>query len=175
MYQKILLAVDGSPTADLALLEAAKIASTGSLLRIITVAITPALTFDAPYGIQYDVGLVSHAVLEAAKAVLLQAQQRLEEHGIEAETGLIDLTGTVNRNIPQSILRAADAWGASLIVLGTHGRSGVRRFFLGSVAEQIIRTSNIPVLLVRHPEDSLSGVKNNDAFGEWPGDDVMGG
>ena len=43
----------------------------------------------------------------------------------------------------------AQAWGADLIVLGTHGRRGLARVFMGSDAEQIARTAPVPVLLVR--------------------------
>lgn len=175
MYQKILLAVDGSPTSDLALLEAAKIANGGGTLRVITVAVTPALTFDAPYGVHYDVGLVSHAVLEQARDILAQAQKKLQECGIKAETKLLDLTSTDNRNIPGNILREADAWGADLIVLGTHGRSGAQRFFLGSVAEKVLRTSRVPVLLVRAPESLLVSTKNAEMYGEDMKDEIIGG
>jgi nucleotide-binding universal stress UspA family protein len=46
---------------------------------------------------------------------------------------------------------AAEA-AIDVIVIGTHGRSGVARFFLGSVAERVVRTAPCPVLTVRHPE-----------------------
>jgi nucleotide-binding universal stress UspA family protein len=47
------------------------------------------------------------------------------------------------------IVRQARKWRADLIVIGTHGRRGVRRLLLGSDAEEIVRTSPVPVLLVR--------------------------
>lgn len=47
------------------------------------------------------------------------------------------------------IIKAAEEWKADLIVLGTHGRSGVSRAFLGSTAEAVLRHSQIPVLVVR--------------------------
>lgn len=49
-------------------------------------------------------------------------------------------------------VRFAQGVNADLIVLGTHGRTGISRMFLGSVAERIVRTSPIPVLTVRMPE-----------------------
>jgi nucleotide-binding universal stress UspA family protein len=49
----------------------------------------------------------------------------------------------------EQVLEEADAWKADLIVIGTHGRRGVRRMFLGSDAEQILRSASVPVLLVR--------------------------
>jgi nucleotide-binding universal stress UspA family protein len=49
----------------------------------------------------------------------------------------------------EAILRDARKWGADLIVMGTHGRRGLRRVVLGSDAEQVVRMSKVPVLLVR--------------------------
>ena len=50
------------------------------------------------------------------------------------------------------MLDEAVQWGANLIVLGTHGRRGMRRLMLGSDAEQIVRGAAVPVLLVRAPD-----------------------
>ena len=47
------------------------------------------------------------------------------------------------------VIAKAKEWGAQLIVLGTHGRRGVGRMLLGSDAEQVLRQSPVPVLLVR--------------------------
>jgi nucleotide-binding universal stress UspA family protein len=50
------------------------------------------------------------------------------------------------------IVQQANKWGADLIVLGTHGRRGVKRLVMGSDAEQVVRTTRVPVLLVRSKE-----------------------
>lgn len=55
--------------------------------------------------------------------------------------------------IADTIVAEADARNADLIVLGTHGRRGVRRLVMGSVAEGVIRQSNKPVLLVRSEKE----------------------
>jgi len=49
------------------------------------------------------------------------------------------------------IVEQANKWGAELIVLGTHGRRGIKRMVLGSDAEHVVRQSSVPVLLVRAP------------------------
>lgn len=51
----------------------------------------------------------------------------------------------------QEILRAADELGCDLIVMGTHGRTGVRHVLMGSVAEHVLRTAGCPVLVVKPP------------------------
>ena len=50
---------------------------------------------------------------------------------------------------PESIIQAGLDIGCDLIVMGTHGRHGLKRFFLGSVAEQVVRTAPVPVMTIR--------------------------
>jgi nucleotide-binding universal stress UspA family protein len=57
-------------------------------------------------------------------------------------------TGTPAQRIAAAIADEADAWPADLVVAGTHGRTGVQRLLLGSVAEGIARVSPVPVLLI---------------------------
>lgn len=52
------------------------------------------------------------------------------------------------------VVEQAHIWKADLIVIGTHGRRGVRRLLLGSDAEQVLRTSPVPVLLVRGADET---------------------
>ncbi|HYL23144.1 MAG TPA: universal stress protein [Burkholderiales bacterium] len=53
------------------------------------------------------------------------------------------------RHIPEVIVKEAERWPADLLVIGTHGRRGLNRFLLGSVADGVLRRSSVPVLLVR--------------------------
>ena len=66
--------------------------------------------------------------------------------GIPVQTVMLE---TIAGPAADLIVRQAKRWRADLIVLGTHGRRGLRRLVLGSDAEQIVRTSPVPVLLVR--------------------------
>jgi nucleotide-binding universal stress UspA family protein len=69
---------------------------------------------------------------------------RIRALGIRVESKLVEGGPAVE------VLKAAGRWHADVIVIGSHGRTGVRRFLLGSVAEQIVVRSVRPVLTVRH-------------------------
>jgi len=176
MYKKILLAVDGSPASHEVIREASRLATIDTLIRVITIADNPAFVFDAPYGIHYDLGAVRQAVLQQAKATLERAHSELEQLEVKAETSLVDLTTQAHGTVVKAILDEAKAWEAELIVLGTHGRRGVKRLLLGSVAEMVVRTSPVPVLLVRSSEPFPFGLFNPaEIYRDWPEDEVIGG
>ena len=66
--------------------------------------------------------------------------------GIRAESLLIDQLGA---HLAEAVAQEAVNWGASLVVVGTHGRRGIGRLLMGSGAEQVIRLAPCPVLVVR--------------------------
>jgi len=80
--------------------------------------------------------------------ILDQARTRATAAELPVETVLYDDLGLP---VEERIVMAARDWPADLIVMGTHGRRGVTRAMLGSSAEAVLRTSPVPVLLVRTP------------------------
>jgi universal stress protein A len=81
----------------------------------------------------------------AAKKEMENLVARLEQRGLRG------IRTHVERGPPAPvILDVATKGGFDLVVMGTHGRTGVSRFFMGSVAEKVVRLSPIPVLTVRH-------------------------
>ena len=66
--------------------------------------------------------------------------------GVSAESHVVDKP---HQRLGESVADEAADWGADLVVLGTHGRRGLGRMLLGSGAEQVIRLSPVPVLVVR--------------------------
>jgi nucleotide-binding universal stress UspA family protein len=173
MFRKILVAVDGSATSDHALQTAAGLATPGTALKVVTVADNPAqqlgLQDDAVY---FKIEALREATLEQARAVLRGAQLQLEGQELAVDCQLIDQTLSLNATVAEGVLAAAAAWGADVIVVGTHGRRGIRRFLMGSVAEQIIRSALCPVLSIRHPEGGRQTAA--DAFAEWPEEKPIG-
>jgi nucleotide-binding universal stress UspA family protein len=83
-----------------------------------------------------------------------RAQQELNRHrDVLAERGVVASTKLLEGNSADAIVERAQAIGASMIVLGTHGRSGFRRFLLGSTAERVVRMATVPVLTVHLPPE----------------------
>jgi len=152
MYQRILVPVDGSATSDKGLDEAIKLAKlTGASLRLIHVVdvMMFANGFET-YGAFADD--VVPRMQEVGEKLVEQARSRVAAAGVKVDSVLFD---TLALRVSDAVNEQARAWGADLIVIGTHGRRGVGRFLLGSDAEQILRTAPVPVLLVRAPEEKI--------------------
>lgn len=146
MYQRILVPVDGSATSDRGLDEAIKLGTlTGAKLRLIHVVDGLSFALSAGYGMT-STGDVLGVLRTAGAEILSKGQAQVRAHGIEVDTVLSDsLVGRVCDLVSAQV----SGWDADLIVLGTHGRRGVGRLFMGSDAEDIVRVSTIPVLLLR--------------------------
>jgi nucleotide-binding universal stress UspA family protein len=145
MFKRILLSVDGSSTAGLALQHAIKLAKeTGAQLRIVHVV--NEVTFDWPEGGRMTE--VMGAYQEAGRKILASAEAEARKAGIPVETRMAEIE-TVGHRVADVIAAEAAAWPADLIVVGTHGRRGINRLLLGSVAEGVARVATKPVLLVR--------------------------
>lgn len=155
MYNNILVAIDGSHTSDLALREAIKLAKNGGKLTAVTVLDNPLQSYSAPYYIAFDFDEAHSEFHKYAENVLANAECIAERLGqLKLRTCLVDMGSNSGHNdIAPAIRKTAQDYQADLIVIGTHGRRGFKRFFLGSVAEQVIRESRIPVLLIRGDED----------------------
>jgi len=145
MYQRILVPVDGSSTSDRALSEAVKLAKGKALLRLVYV-VEDVYPLDAEgYAfINYDA--LREAARNTGQRVLVQAEKAVRESGALVESALVEAGGL---RIASVIDEEAKNWPAELIVLGTHGRSGLSRLLLGSVAEGVVRGTSLPVLLIR--------------------------
>ncbi len=146
MYTHILVPVDGSPTSNLGLDEAVKLAKlTGARIRLIHV-------IDQLF---YAGGMAGFGAMtvdlipllrESGQKLLQTCRIRIEATGVPVDTALFDSSAG---RVCDLVVTEATNWHADLIVIGTHGRRGVGRVFMGSDAEQIVRHATTPVLLVR--------------------------
>jgi nucleotide-binding universal stress UspA family protein len=153
MYTRILVPIDGSRPSKLALQEAIKIAkgseATMQLLHVVDeYLVGPAL--DASYMSSSIYADALGAIQASGHRTLEEAQKIVSEAGVEPQLTFVE---TVGRRPSDIIVEKAAEWGADLIVMGTHGRRGLRRLVMGSDAEGVLRSTTIPVLLVRGPED----------------------
>lgn len=144
MYQRILVPIDGSPTSNRALHEAIKLAAGKAQLRLIYV-IEEGYALDAEGYAFIDYVALQEAFRQTGERALAQAAEEVRRSGMKAETAVLDVPGEHTAKV---IDNDALSWKADLIVIGTHGRSGVGRLLMGSVAENVVRGASAPVLLV---------------------------
>lgn len=149
IYQRILVPVDGSPTSCRALEEAVRLAA-GQHVRLRLIHVIENRPYYVPE-MPYADHQVEASLREAGERILEQAAGIVERQGIACETDLLD---SIRGPIATLIIEDAGKWGADLIVIGTHGRHGVSRLLLGSVAERLVRLAKIPVLLVHGTADT---------------------
>jgi nucleotide-binding universal stress UspA family protein len=147
-YRKILVAVDGSTASAKGLREAIRLAKAGRARLFILHVVDEYPAFAALDGMMAGApgaDLVP-ALREGGKRVLAKAHAAAAKQNVRAKAILREM---LSGPAAYPIVREAKKLGADLIVLGTHGRRGVRRLVLGSDAEQVVRTASVPVLLVR--------------------------
>ncbi|WP_256392289.1 universal stress protein [Natronoarchaeum rubrum] len=144
MYDTVLLATDGSETADRAADRAIDLAATyGADLHALYVIETRTA---------YDNAIVDPEEVEAnlrseGREILDTVVDRAAEAGVDAETA-------VEEGVPADTVEAyAETHDADVIVLGRRGRSGLRRALLGSTTDALVRTSPVPVLVVGDDAD----------------------
>lgn len=144
MYQRILVPIDGSAVSQRALDEASRFA------RQLQAHIEVIMVVEEVFYYYDDSGLDYAALLEPVKRnaekILADAKAKLQQAGVTAETKLLEVKG---KRVAHAIVAEAESCLADLIIIGTHGRSGFSRILLGSVAEAVLRTAPIPVLLIR--------------------------
>jgi nucleotide-binding universal stress UspA family protein len=149
-FHRMLIPLDGSETADAVLAPAAELARLAgaevTLLRIVEPV--PVL---APDGVAYLPPSVEGPLLDEmtarAHADVDRAAARLRDSGLHVATQV-----TIHEQVAGAILEAAA--DADLIALATHSRGRVARFFLGSVADKVVRGAPCPVFVVRSPANS---------------------
>lgn len=144
MYQRILVPVDGSPTSLRALEEALQQGDNATQVRLIHVVAEFVTLTEGYEFIDYEE--LHKAAHDTGEHILADAAERVRQAGRTVETALRDTAG---ERIASVIADEAQRWQADLIVIGTHGRTGLNRLLLGSVAEGVVRVSTVPVLLIR--------------------------
>jgi len=146
-YRRILVAVDGSRAAARGLREAIRLAKAEAATLFIVHVVDEFQAFAYADAMAATPAVELVPMLRAeGERIIAKAAALASKHRVRAKTVLREMIGGP---AAYPIVREARRVGADLIVLGTHGRRGVRRLVLGSDAEQVVRTASVPVLLVR--------------------------
>ena len=94
---------------------------------------------------------------ENGKKVLKKAEVAAHKAGVEADSRMVEAIGG---RVSKFVMHQVKDWPADLIVMGTHGLRGIERLVMGSDAETIVRTSLVPVLLVREQPSTVKTTKS---------------
>ncbi len=149
MYKKILVPLDGSELAECVLPHVASLAGKGGvktvvLLRVIEPAYIPAGVYGP--GLSPDsIIAIDAASKAAAEEYLDKLVSRTAYKGVKVQSVI------VSGQAAPSIAEYAEKNAVDLIAIATHGRSGVSRWAWGSVADRVMRSACVPVLMVRAP------------------------
>lgn len=149
MYQRILVPVDSSASTKATLAEVGRFTKMcpESVVRLVHVVdLAPATAGGGEYIQPSTVTKMEDEIKQAGLAVLETVSAAAKTEGFTPETVCIDIWG---KAAAEAIVEAAKEWNADIIIMGTHGYSGLSHLLLGSVAEGVVRHAPVPVLLVR--------------------------
>jgi len=145
MYQRLVVPLDGSDIAERSLVEAEKMAAlTHAPIHLVRVIDFNGPESFAAYGMMANPSTVTYLLadeVESASEYLESVARRITDQGHH-------VTSEVRRGMASNELIAASKPG-DLYVIASHGRSGIARWFMGSVAEEVVRRSSVPVLLIK--------------------------
>jgi len=141
---RVLVPLDGSPLAEAALTWAASLTRTGGTVVLLRAAEAPTARNADPIETQLE-------AIRAAETYLAGVAPHVKALGVSN----VDTSVWYGPAV-ESIVDAARYRNADLIVMSTHGRSGLDRLVMGSVAESVLRSTTTPILLVRTPQASAA-------------------
>ncbi|MDI9722481.1 universal stress protein [Acinetobacter junii] len=143
-YQKILVAIDDSEISTNVIQQAAQLAKAlNSQITLVQVMTLDPYLADAYLRMGQSNELIER-VRSYVQENLTKAQKQFEELGQTVATQVVE-----GFSVHEEIIKAAQNLEVDLIIMGSHGRTGFKKFILGSVAQKVLGESHIPVLIVR--------------------------
>ncbi|MGZ5786124.1 MAG: universal stress protein [Ramlibacter sp.] len=150
MYQRILVPVDTSSTSQCGLREAIRLAADQKARLLILHVVDDFTTLvEVPSAGIYDE--LIRKLRQTGLDALAKARHQAEEASVHTETLLREVTG---KRVAEVIVEQCKQHACDLVVMGTHGRTGLKHALLGSVAEKVVRHAPCPVLVVRSRTDA---------------------
>jgi nucleotide-binding universal stress UspA family protein len=145
VYKKVLVPLDGSKLAECALNHVKALVKEGSAKEVtLFTAVRVDTSWVELYGQNFNVEAMRKALLDSAMKHLTHLKEGLAREGIIVKTAVLEADGAA-----QGITDYARKKGSDLIVIATHGYTGMKRMMMGSVALGIMHHSDMPVLLIR--------------------------
>ena len=148
MYKKIMIAIDDSFMTDRVIDTGVALAKAFGAEVAICHAIDETILAHRSLEVMLpnSVGKAEYKLRKGAGAFLEKAADRVRGAGVEPEMKLVE---SEQKHVSDQLAEAAAEWQADLLVVGSHGRRGMERFFVGSVAERLVRKAETSLLLVR--------------------------
>ena len=158
MFKNILVPLDGSDVAEVALDTASGMAKSlnahVSLVRVVDVSAITRSMVPASGEMGVITQDIQDMIDEAIGAELKGAEDYLNEAAQKLKTAGVDVSTQVRQGIPgEELLEAINESGVDVACIATHGRSGIKRTIFGSVADHLIRESGKPVLVIKAHEE----------------------
>ena len=149
MYKKVLVPLDGSALAECTLTHLKNLFKDGSvgevtLLNVVKVDLPWAVMESDQYRKGIDINAIREPLFGASRKYLADIESRLGSEGIKVKTESLE-----GNRPADTITEYAQKKGIDMILIGTHGYTGLKRMMLGSVAFGVLHQSYIPVLLIR--------------------------
>ena len=147
MYRRILVPVDGSEFSECVLNHVKAIALGCSVPEVVLLQVIEPIAQHQVYALlgDYQVRDIQNQARASAETYVSQLANNLKNQGVTVRTVV------VSGNASQEILDHASKNQIDLVIMSTHGRSGVSRWVLGSVTDRVLRHSTVPVLAVSPP------------------------
>jgi nucleotide-binding universal stress UspA family protein len=151
MYKRIMVAVDESFMTSQVMKAAVELARSAGAQMAICHAVDETILAQREVAMMLpnSVGKTEARMRLGAQGLLGRLAETARAAGIEVEIRLVE---SEQKHVSDMLIDAATEWQADLLIVGTHGRRGIERFFVGSVAERLVRKSQVSLLLVRGEE-----------------------
>ena len=152
MHNKIMVPLDGSDRAESALSHVKAFASGSQARAVVLVRVVDPLGYPIMVRAHGEFGIpdkdseqIQQERRKAAETYLQDMEKQLTEEGVSVSSAVLE------GEVAETLIHYATKHGVDLIVMTTHGRSGINRWLLGSVADRMVSHSCVPVLMVRAP------------------------
>ena len=149
MYKKVLVPLDGSALAECTLSHVKNLFKDGSvgevtLLNVVKLDLPWVVRGADQYPKGFDINAIREPLFIASRKYLADIESRLVSEGIKVKTESLE-----GNRPADTITEYAQKKGMDMIIIGTHGYTGMKKLMLGSVAFGVLHQSHIPVLLIR--------------------------